>query len=446
MAEHRSTRDLVAGASPLAIQVAHNAPLEFKSTGGEQEREIIQLCTDLKKATDEVKKAAETSQTELKSLGKVTDETKQTADKALTEMNGVSARLTDLEQKLARRAGEGAPSESKSIGYQFIENAEVKAAMAQGDRFRGRVSVEVKNITSASATAGQDVSTGLVIADRQPGVVQVFPNRPLVIRDLLMPGRTSSNAVEWVRETVFTNNAASVAENPTNPKPQSDLDFDLQNTPVRTLAHFVIASKQIMSDAPMLQSYIDTRLRYGLSYVEDNQLLNGGGTGTDLSGMMLNSVAYAAPAGVTIASQTYLDVLRLAMLQATLALFPATGHILNPTDWASIEMTKDSQGRYIWANPANLAGPTIWGLPVAQSLAMAQGAFMTGAFKYAAQIFDREDANVLISTEDRDNFVKNMVTILCEERLALAVYRPQALIHGTFAAATAAPAAAQAGN
>ena len=83
---------------------------------------------------------------------------------------------------------------------------------------------------------------------------------------------------------------------------------------------------------------------------------------------------------------------------------------------------------------------------MAQSLAMAQGSFLTGALKYAAQIFDREDANVLISTEDRDNFVKNMVTILCEERLALAVYRPQALVSGTFAAATAAPAAAQAGN
>ena len=436
MAKHTPARQLLAAASPLALQVAQGLPLEFKSSGGEDERNIQQLAVDLKKATDEVKIFAEKATTEMKNLGKMTDETKASSDKALTEMNGISARLTDIEQKMARRTSEEDPQNSfKSMGARFIESDEVKAALAQGDRFKGRVSVEVKNITSASATAGQDVSTGLVLADRQPGIVQVVPNRGLVIRDLLAPGRTSSSAIEWVRETVFTNSAASVAENPANPKPQSDIQFDLQNTPVRTLAHFVLASKQIMADAPMLQSYIDTRLRYGLSYVEDNQLLNGTGAGTDLNGLMNNSTVFADPDTITVPEATRLDVIRLAMLQATLALFPATGHILNPADWAAIELTKDSQGRYIWANPAGIVGPTMWGLPVAESLAMPQGDFMTGAFKYAAQIFDREDATVLVSTEDRDNFVKNMVTILCEERLALAVYRPQALIKGVFATA-----------
>ena len=436
MAKHDHTRDLVAGASslPLALQVTHDRPLEFKSAGGEAERELLELCAGLKKATGEVKKHAETSQTEIKNLGKITEETKAAADKALTDMNGVSARVAELEQKVARRPGGVDAPQFKSIGTRFVEAEEIKAAMAQGIAWHGRVKVEVKNITSASAAAGEDVSTGLVIADRQPGVVQVQPNRRLVVRDLLMPGRTGSNAVEWVRETVFTNNAGSVAENPANPKSQSDLTFDLQNTPVRTLAHFVVASKQIMGDAPMLQSYIDGRLRYGLAYVEDNQLLNGQGTGTDLSGLLLNSTAFADPGAMKVAEPSRLDVIRLAMLQAMLALYPATGHVLNPTDWAAIELTKDSQGRYIWANPAGLIGPTLWGLPVAESLAMASGAFLTGALRYAAQIFDREDATVLMSTEDRDNFVKNMVTILCEERLALAVYRPQALISGTFAA------------
>jgi HK97 family phage major capsid protein len=436
MAEHVPTRDLIRGASSVAIAVAHNAPLEFKSTGGEDERNLLVLAKDLKTATDEVKTFAEKSEKELKEFGKLSGETKASADKALTEMNGISLRLTDIEQKMSRSGGGDAPSEHKSAGYQFIESEQGKAMLAQGEKFKGLVQFEVKNITSASATAGQSVSTGLVIADRQPGIVQVGPPRRLVIRDLLAPGRTESGSVEWVRETVFTNAAASVAENPAVNKPQSELTFDLQNTPARTIAHFVMASKQIMADAPMLQSYIDGRLRYGLAFKEDDQLLNGGGTGTDLAGLMLaaNSVLFAPPAGVTVADATRLDVIRMAMLQATLALYPATGHILNPTDWAAIELTKDTQGRYIWANPASLIGPTLWGLPVAESLAMTIGSFMTGAFKYAAQIFDREDASVAVSTEDRDNFVKNMVTVLCEERLALAVYRPQALIRGTFAA------------
>jgi HK97 family phage major capsid protein len=109
--------------------------------------------------------------------------------------------------------------------------------------------------------------------------------------------------------------------------------------------------------------------------------------------------------------------------------------VLNPVDWAAIELTKDSQGRYVFANPTGLAGPVLWGKPVVESLAMTANLFLVGAFRMAAQIFDREDANVLISTEDQDNFVKNMVTILAEERLALAVYRPQALIKGNFTGA-----------
>ncbi|CDG39721.1 MULTISPECIES: RNA-binding protein [Asaia] len=57
-----------------------------------------QAARDLKAATDEVRRFAETSTTELRNLGKVTEETRASADKALAEMNGLSSRLTDLEQ------------------------------------------------------------------------------------------------------------------------------------------------------------------------------------------------------------------------------------------------------------------------------------------------------------------------------------------------------------
>jgi HK97 family phage major capsid protein len=133
-----------------------------------------------------------------------------------------------------------------------------------------------------------------------------------------------------------------------------------------------------------------------------------------------------------------MDVLRLAMLQAALAEYPATGHVLHPTDWAGIETLKDSTGRYIIGNPQGTTQPTLWGLPVVATQAITVRKFLTGAFKLGAQVFDRWTARVEIATENEDDFIKNLVTILAEERLALAVYRPEAFIYGDFDTALAA--------
>ena len=400
----------------------------------ELQRELKEASKALTTATDEVKKIAEKTETEIKNLGKETGETKEAADKALLAMNTLGERMTGIEQKLARGGDdERERGDYSTPGERFLAAEEVKSRLGE-DNFKGHLKIEVKTITSAS-TSGASASTGLVIADRQGFVAP--PERPLMVRDLLMPGRTSSGFIEYAKETAFTNNAATVAENPGSAKPESNITYSLVNTGVKTIAHWIPASKQILADAPQLQSMIDGRLRYGLAYAEDLQLLLGDGTGTNLLGLMPQASAYsAATTGITEATGvTKIDRLRLAMLQATLALYPSTGTVLNPADWAAIELTKDANGRYVFANPTGRAGPVLWGLPVVESLAMTQNLFLTGAFKMAAQVFDREDANVLISTEDRDNFVKNMVTLLAEERLALAVYRAAALIKGNFTGA-----------
>jgi HK97 family phage major capsid protein len=126
------------------------------------------------------------------------------------------------------------------------------------------------------------------------------------------------------------------------------------------------------------------------------------------------------------------DVIRFAILQAALAELPPSGIVLHPTDWALIELTKDENGRYIIGNPAGEAQPRLWGLPVVPTQAMGLDKFLVGAFSTAAQIFDRQTARVEMSTEDSDNFRKNLVTIRAEERLGLAVYRPEAFIKGDF--------------
>src|SRR3546814_4994272 len=132
--------------------------------------------------------------------------------------------------------------------------------------------------------------------------------------------------------------------------------------PISTIAHWVLATRQILDDVAMLQSYIDGRLRYGLAYAEELQLLNGDGTGTNLNGVYTQATTFASPLAAANADlDTKVDVLRLAMLQAALAEFPATGHVLNPIDWAEIELTKITDGGYLFANPQNDSQPRLWG-------------------------------------------------------------------------------------
>lgn len=363
---------------------------------------------------------------ELAKNGSANKELTDKLDQNMTALNGYKANLAELEQKIAAmRDGNFQANRPKSAGAQFAESEAWKTFAEKGrggsDRFL------VKN-TITSVTTDTDGAAGdLVSADRQAGV-QLFPQRQMTIRNLLTPGQTASNLVEYVQQTGFTNAAAMVSEGAA--KQESTMKFNLIQAPVRTMAHWVQASRQILADAPQLRSIIDGQLRYGLQYVEEVQLLKGDGTGQNLTGLMQVATAYSAP--FAVAGETAIDRLRLAMLQAALAEWPATGHVLNPIDWTRIELTKDDLGRYIIGNPQGTTAPRLWGLPVVATQAQDEGDFLTGAFRPAAQIFDREGTEIFASTEDRDNFIKNLVTILAEQRLALAIYRPEALIKGNF--------------
>lgn len=136
---------------------------------------------------------------------------------------------------------------------------------------------------------------------------------------------------------------------------------------------------------------------------------------------------------------TALDVeqwFRLLTREGKAAAGFGTAVVLNPEDWAAIELLKDTQGAYLHAAVTTGAEPRLWGMRVVESDALPVGSFMVGAFALAAKIWDREVANVQISSEDRDNFVRNMLTLRGEERLALTVTRPSAFVGGAFPAPT----------
>jgi len=351
----------------------------------------------------------------------------EAADEALVKMNELTERVTDMDQKLARAASfERDASDAKSLGTMFAEDEGVKAFLATEEK-RGKAALMLKATITTAITDAAGSAGSAVNETRLPGIVS--PNdRRMTIRDLITPGQMDGSVLEYVREKGFTNNAAGVAEGAL--KPQSDIQLELISTTAKVIAHTAKASRQILDDAAQLRTYIDGRLRFGLAFKEEQQLLNGDGTGQNLLGIVPQATAYAAPGGITTTSPTAIDQMRFAMLQAALAEYPATGHVLNPIDWTRIETTKDTEGRYIIGNPQGTATPTLWGIPVVQTQAMTVDKFLTGAFALGAQVFDRWQARVEIATENEDDFVKNLVTMLCEERLALAVYRPEAFIFG----------------
>ncbi|EAA3461143.1 phage major capsid protein [Salmonella enterica subsp. enterica] len=392
--------------------------------------EILKKVTaSIEEATDKFNARAEGALKEAKKSGKLSEETKAAVDKMASEFNALreaektlKAAIGELEQHVAQMPLANAKHIVETVGQQVISAEALKtfSASVEGGK---RVSIPVN-----AALISSGVAEGVVEPQRLPGI-DTTPKQRLFIRDLIAPGRTSSPAIFWVQQTGFTNKAAVVAENTT--KPYSDIAFATKITPVTTIAHMFKASKQILDDFAQLQSTVDAEMRYGLKYVEEQEILFGDGTGVHLHGIVPQASAFSAE--FRVEQQNGIDDLRLAMLQAQLARFPASGHVLHFIDWAKIELTKDTLGRYILANPSGLTGPTLWGLPVVATEAAAfKGKFLTGAFNAGAQIFDREDANVVISTENADDFEKNMISIRCEERLALAVKRPEAFIYGSF--------------
>lgn len=384
-----------------------------------------ELATKFATATDKVKEIAEELKGKMENGEQLSKSAIDKADEALVAMNELKARVDDVEQKQAKRPTQA--DEYQSVGQKFADSDQFK--QLQGDpRGVKNAKMEIKaNITSATTDA--DGSAGALITPHRINDIITPPNRRLTVRDLLMQGTTQSNAITYIRETGFTNNANAQAGEGEK-KAQSEIKYDDITVNVATIAHFFKASRQVLDDAPQLASQIDGRLLYGLKLAEELQILNGDGTSGNLKGIIPQATAFADKA--SLAKYSIIDQLRLAMLQAVLAEYPASGHVLNPIDWAKIETTKDDNGRYIIGNPQGETAPSLWRLPVVETQSMGVGKFLTGAFNLGAQVFDRQQASVMTGFEN-DDFTRNLITILAEERLALAVYRPEAFIYGTLA-------------
>lgn len=343
------------------------------------------------------------------------------ADAAAAELSKVSASILEMEQKLTDnvKAGTAAP---ETLG-KMVTKADAYKQFASGEIQKMRV--QANTITGQSGSPAVNSDT-LVQADRLSGII-AGAYRSLRIKDVLPVGTTTSNAVEYTRELAFTNNAAETAEGAQ--KPESVLTFELVTANVATIAHFIKVSKQVLEDAGALEAYIDNRLRYGVELRYDNQLLNGNGTGQNISGIT-NSGNFTAFTAVT--GENALDSINRAIQAVQTADYMPTAIVLNPADWHAIERLKvgTSDDRYIIGDPSATMGNRLWGLPVVVTNNLASGKVIVGDMQNAYQVFDRTGVAVEMFEQDSDNVQKNLLTVRAEARGTLATFVPAAVQYG----------------
>ena len=390
------------------------------------ERADLELA--LTKANEKYEANAEAMQGQIKESLSVSADLLSKNEKLTERIAEANDRLVALEQR-----GESEPDAGpQSIGERFTKSDAYK------DYIGGRTSVARLELKTAIINTFPVSSVQPLVQGQRLGGIHTTPNRRLTLRDILPVGPTSSNLVEFTRENAFTNNSGvqrdtasplAAVENQT--KPESAITFTLATVPVVTLAHWIPLSKQVVADSPLLMSYVNGRLVYGLKLKEETQLLLGLGTGGEITGLQTGATAYTVESPQLT---NEIDIVRDAITQAQVAEYSPNFIVLNPVDWDSIQRKKtgiSGDQTYVYGNPHESWQSTpLWGLTPIVTNSQTAGKFLMGDVN-AAMIFDREQASVEMSMSNGTDFVKNMVTVLAEERLALAIFRTEAFITGS---------------
>jgi HK97 family phage major capsid protein len=277
-------------------------------------------------------------------------------------------------------------------------------------------------VSGAGATTGDVV----IIDDRQAGIVDL-PRNPRAILPLVATGTTDSDTVEWVELTSRVNNAAERAEAATTTDtaadaPESGFVLTIRETSVREIKHYIPATRIGVADAGQLRTIIDSELLEGLQDRLELQILAGNGTAPNLRGILNTAGIQTQARG----ADPQADAVYKAITKILLANYVPDAVVLNPNDWQTVRLTKDTAGGYTFGPPS--AGDTLqmWGHPVRLSANLTTGTGLVGAFRRGATLWLRQGANVSASDSHSDWFLRGIIAVLASMRAAFGVPRPLA--------------------
>lgn len=305
---------------------------------------------------------------------------------------------------------------AKSMRQYIEDSAEYKAFTRNGNQGTFQFHIpesDVKTLITLSDAAPQNV--------RLPRV-EPYPVERRTVADLMAQGTIDRGTLEYYEETTFTNAAAETAEG--SAKPEAALDWTLRTETVGKIPVWIPATAESLADISWLESTIRNRLVFMIERRKETQLLNGDGTSPNISGITDRSGLQTQAKGSDPVFDAILKAMTLIQVNS---FYEPDAIVMHPNDWRDLLLTRTADGIYILGNPGDpTAARRLWGLEVRATTAQTENTAIVGAFGTAAQVFYRSGITVTASTEHASYFIENKVAILAEQRLALAVYRPNA--------------------
>lgn len=286
------------------------------------------------------------------------------------------------------------------------------------------------------AKAVPTLGAGVLEPQRVGEFPKVLEREELRLRDVFRVFQTSQNSIDYLREESHTLAAAETAYG--SAKPEGAIEYTEQNVPIRDIPVWMPVLNQQLADWPQLRSLIDEALRYDVALREEQQLLWGTGVSPQIAGLFTTSgIIDIASNGryVSTDGDTLIDAIRMGItdVRTGAAKGMADVALLHPTDWESVILEKGTDAHYVWVVVTNEQGSRIWGLRVVESESMQEPSGEAVEERRLAvidtrrcnAIYDRMQTTVTVGLVN-DDFVKNKRTILAEERIAHAIFRPAA--------------------
>lgn len=371
------------------------------------------------------------------------DENRGLTDDERTELKGLDTQIEELKAKVdAAREDEALIKRLDSIGVPEERGDGETGAKTLGEHFVKHVGAE--GLARVKSTSGLSIGApefkavhtigeafGPFVTDQDRTVVRGY-RRPTV-SDLFGTGTLSGNAVTYLVESpTVTGGFAAVAE--AGQKPEIEFGDPTPRTDaLKKIAAWWDMSDEMVEDVPFWVSEINNRGLYLLSLAEENQLLNGSGTGANVEGLLnRDGIQELALDGGSEADALF----RALTAVQTATGLSADGIIINPADYQKLRLSTDANGQYYgggffagqYGNGGVTEQPPLWGTRTVVTAAVPAGTAVVGAFKAATTVYRKGGVRVESTNSDQGKFTTNVVTTRIEERIALAVRMPAAIV------------------